>query len=413
VKVLLSADTLFDGEHTVHGGAVLIDGGKIEAAGSAQQVGRPADVTGYDFGDATLLPGLIDCHDHLAYPGGDLATNAYIPISRAVLETAAKLRLTLERGFTAVRDCGGVDLGVKQAAEMGVIRSPRLRISLVIITQTAGLADGFIAATGLRRNVPRLPGIPDGVADGVEAVRAKAREIIRAGADFLKIATTGGWGTVRGNYAQRQFTLAEVQAVVQEGQAYGLPTVAHAYCGPGLKNALKAGVHSIEHLGPLEDEDLAFMAEHGVYWVPTLCVPHYLVESAGPDDQDLLQVRNSRYLISIERERIQRARELGVRICLGTDIGDWVRGENARELEYLVGAGLTPLEALRAGTSTAAGCLGMEDVIGRLLPGFKADVLAVSGDVTVDVSLLRNPKNIRAVLLDGRLMVGGRSRADE
>lgn len=190
---LLTADRLFDGERAIHGGAVLIDGAEIVAAGPVQEIGSPAGATLCAFGDATLLPGLIDCHDHLAYPGGDLAARANTPISRAVLETAANLRLTLERGFTAIRDCGGVDFGVKQAAEMGVILSPRLRIGLVIITQTAGLADGFIPATGLRSNVPRLPGIPAGVADGVDGVRAKAREIIRAGADFLKIATTGGW----------------------------------------------------------------------------------------------------------------------------------------------------------------------------------------------------------------------------
>lgn len=413
MRLLLTADRLFDGNRVIRGGAVLIGGDKIEAVGSAEEVGYPTNVTVYEFGDATLMPGLIDCHDHLAHSGGNLATNAYRPPSRAVLETAVNLRITLERGFTAIRDCGGVDLGVKEAAESGIIPSPRLRICLVIITQTAGLADGFIPATGLYRDVPRLPGVPDGVADGVDGVRAKAREIIRAGADFLKIATTGGWGTAPGTYARRQFTLAEIQAIVDEGRAYGLPTAAHAYCGPGLKNALEAGIHSIEHMGPLDDDDLTFMAENSVYWVPTLSVPHYLLESAGPNEKELLRVRNARRFINIEKDRIQRARELGVQICLGTDIGDWVRGENARELEYLVDAGLTPLEALRAGTSTAAACLGMGDVIGRLARGYQADVVVVSGDATINVSLLREPKNIRAVLLDGKFVIGKESSTDE
>jgi imidazolonepropionase-like amidohydrolase len=357
------------------------------------------------------LPGLIDCHDHLAYPGGDLAERANTPISRAVLETAANLRLTLERGFTAIRDCAGVDLGVKQAAESGLILSPRLRICLVIITQTAGLADGFIPATGLRRNVPRLPGIPNGVADGTDAVRAKVREIIRAGADFVKIATTGDMST--GAHGQRQFTLAEVAAVVEEGRAFGLPTAAHAYSGPGLKNALQAGVHSVEHLGPVEDEDLVFMAEQGIYLVPTLSAAHYISESAGSEEQESLRVRYARHFVELQKERLQRARQLGVYICLGTDIGDWVRGENARELGYLVDAGLTPMEALRAGTSTAAACLGMADQIGRLAPGFMADVVAVSGDATGDVSLLREPENIRAVLLDGNFVIQKECSTDD
>jgi imidazolonepropionase-like amidohydrolase len=407
MRLLLTADRLFDGERALSGGAVLIDDDRIEAAGPAQEVGRPAGATVFELGDATLLPGLIDCHDHLAYPGGDLATNAFTPASRAVLETAANLRITLERGFTTVRDCAGVDLGVKQAVAADITPGPRLSICLVMVTQTAGLADGFIPATGLFRNVPRLPGIPDGVVDGVDAIRAKAREIIRAGADFLKIATTGGLGTVRGTYAQRQFTLAEVQALVEEGEAYGLPTAAHAYCGPGLKNALAAGVRSIEHLGPLEDEDLAFMADHGVFLVPTLSAERYLLETAvtGPDEPEPLRLQVARRFVPLQEERLRRARELGVPICLGTDIGDWVRGENARELGYLVAAGLSPVEALRAGTATAAACLGMEDVVGRLLPGYNADVVAVAGDAMVDVTLLSRAENLRAVLLDGKFIV--------
>lgn len=407
MRLLLRADRLFTGDRSLRGGAVLISGDRIEAAGTAQEIGQPAGVPVYEFGAATLMPGLIDCHDHLAYPGGDLATRAYMPASRAVLETAANLRITLERGFTAVRDCAGVDLGVKQAVESGLVPGPRLQICLVMVTQTAGLADGFIPATGLRSNVPRLPGIPPGVVDGVEAIRAKAREIIRAGADFLKVATSGSLGAPRGTYAQRQFTVAEVQALVEEGWAYGLPTAAHAYCGPGLKNALKAGVHSVEHLGPLDDEDLAFMAEHSVYLVPTLSAERYLLESAaaGPGDQEPLRLRTARRFLDIQQERLQRAREFGVQICLGTDIGDWVRGENARELEYLVDAGLSRLEALRAGTSTAAACLRMEEVIGWLAPGYKADVVVAAGDAVADVSLLRRPENIRAVLQDGKFVV--------
>jgi imidazolonepropionase-like amidohydrolase len=281
----------------------------------------------------------------------------------------------------------------------------------VIITQTAGLADGFIPETGLRRNVPRLPGIPSGVADGTDVVRAKAREIIRAGADFLKIATTGDMST--GAHGQRQFTLAEVMAVVEEGRAFGLPTAAHAYSGPGLKNALQAGVHSVEHLGPVDDEDLIFMAERGVYLVPTLSAARYISESAGPEEQESLRVRNARRFVDLQKERLQMARQLGVQICLGTDIGDWVRGENARELEYLVDAGLTPLEALRAGTSTAAACLGWADQIGRLAPGYQADVVAVSGDATEDVSLLRQPERLRAVMLGGEFVVRKECSADD
>lgn len=150
------------------------------------------------------------------------------------------------------------------------------------------------------------------------------------------------------------------------------------------------------------------MAEQGVYLVPTLSAERYLLETAttSPGDDEPPRLRSARSLVALQEERLERAKELGVQICLGTDIGDWVRGENARELEYLVDAGLSSLEALRAGTSTAAACLGMQDTIGRLSPGFKADLVAVTGDATTDVSLLRKPGNIRAVLLDGECVVG-------
>lgn len=183
MRYLLKAHYLFDGEKKIRDGAVLTSDGQIEAAGSRSEIGDVDDAIVYDFGDATLMPGLIDCHDHLTSGLLEFGQNRYVSTSWAILKAANDLKLTLERGFTTVRDCGGLDLGVKKAVQAGLIPGPRLVISLVIVTQSAGLADYYIPGLDTYIPVPKMPGIPDGVANGVDQVRAKAREIIRAGAD--------------------------------------------------------------------------------------------------------------------------------------------------------------------------------------------------------------------------------------
>jgi imidazolonepropionase-like amidohydrolase len=398
----LKAHYLFDGEKKIRDGAVLTSDGQIEAAGSRSEIGDVDDAIVYDFGDATLMPGLIDCHDHLTSGLLEFGQNRYVSTSWAILKAANDLKLTLERGFTTVRDCGGLDLGVKKAVQAGLIPGPRLVISLVIVTQSAGLADYYIPGLDTYIPVPKMPGIPDGVANGVDQVRAKAREIIRAGADFLKIATTGGMGAERGSYAQSQYSLPEVEALVQEGKAFGLPTAAHAYCGVGLKNALRAGVWSVEHLGDVDDDDLRFMASQGIFLVPTLCVARYSLETARDDTVDTPRVRNARRLVEIQKERVRRAVQLGVKVCLGTDIGAFVHGENARELQYLSEAGLPATLVLQSATSVAAQCLQLEDEIGYLKAGYDADILVASGDVTLDVSSLRSSSNILGVFKSGK-----------
>src|SRR5581483_8189217 len=199
-----------------------------------------------DLHGMTVMPGLIDCHDHLANLAGGMVARAAIPPSLAVFKAAQSFKETLLGGFTAIRDASGVDLGMKLAVEQGLIPGPRLKISVVILSQFGGHNDHTEPA-GIDSRFPKLATIPDGICDGVDACRRKVREVIRAGADWVKIATTGGVGTPIGGPLVRQFSADEVRAIVDTAHAAGKPVMSHAYGGEGVKICLDAGVDSIEH----------------------------------------------------------------------------------------------------------------------------------------------------------------------
>jgi imidazolonepropionase-like amidohydrolase len=193
------------------------------------------------------MPGMIDCHDHLANLEGGMVARAAIPPSLAVLKTAHTLHDTLLGGFTSIRDAGGVDLGMKLAVEQGLIPGPRLMISVNLLSQFGGHNDHTEPA-GINSDFPRLPGVPDGICDGPDECRRKARQRMQAGADWIKICTTGGVGTPIGGPLIRQFSLEEVQAIVDTAHAAGKPVMSHAYGGEGVEICLDAGVHLC--LGP-------------------------------------------------------------------------------------------------------------------------------------------------------------------
>ena len=249
--------------------AVSVAGGRIQFMTPWSQRGPGAASRLIDAGSLTVLPGLIESHDHLAATPRNLAGNAATPPSLHVLRVADAMRATLQAGFTTVRDMGGLDLGMRLAVESGELAGPRVLICLGILTQTSGLSD-FTNAVGFNAEVLRLPGIPDAVCDGVDQVRAMTRRMIRGGADFIKIATTGGVSSRVSTITTREFSFDEVKAVVDEARAFNRPVAAHAYAGEGLKNALRAGVRTVEHLGPLDDEDIATIVRQGTYLVPTL-----------------------------------------------------------------------------------------------------------------------------------------------
>jgi imidazolonepropionase-like amidohydrolase len=348
------------------------------------------------------MPGLIDCHDHLANLPGGMVARAAIPPTLAVFLAAEAFRETLLSGFTAIRDASGVDLGMKLAVEQGLIPGPRLKISVNIICQFGGHNDHTEPA-GIDSTYPKLQTIPDGVCDGVDACRHKVREMVRAGADWIKIATTGGVGTPTGGPLLRQFSPEEVQAIVDTAHAAGKPVMSHAYGGDGVKICLDAGVDSIEHGAALDDALIEQMVRQNTWLVPTFTV---LRKIAALGDLDPCPVpaympRKARILMAAQAESFPKVLAAGIRIAMGTDLGSFGRGENAGELAYMVAAGMTPMQAIVASTRRGAECMGLGDSVGVLRPGMLADLLLVDGDPLQDVAVLQDPAQLRLVMQGG------------
>lgn len=413
---ILAGGTLIDGTGAapVPDAAVVVDGDRITAAGPRSALSWPAGAEVVDARGRTVIPGLIDAHDHLASHGYGLATRWGLdePASTAHLRTARVLAETLAMGYTTVRDAGGLDAGFKQAVEQGLIPGPRLVLAVQIISPTGGIGDR-VSPSGHRPSGDGCctaydPLLPDSVANGSDAVREVVRTMARAGADVIKTATTGGASSRPGHGPlDAAFTLPEMEALVAESHALGRRVMCHALGGPGLRTALEAGVDSIEH-GCYLDEDptlLGQMAVQGTFFVPTLTVYAYHRESPAPHVRERALVLYPHHVASV-----RRALELGVPIAAGTDAGGHGHPRNALELKYLVEAGLTPMQALRAATQWAARCLGLERDLGTIEAGRLADVVLVDGNPLDDVTVLLDPARVALVLKGGAICADRRRR---
>jgi imidazolonepropionase-like amidohydrolase len=407
---VLTGATLIDGTGgaPVPDAAVVIEGDRISAVGPRAGLGWPADAEVIDASGRTLIPGLIDAHDHLASHGYGLATRFGLdePASTAHLRTARVLAETLAMGYTTVRDAGGLDAGFKLAVEQGLIPGPRLVLALQIISPTGGIGDR-VSPSGHDCCGAYDPLLPPCVANGSDAVRDVVRTMVRAGADVIKTATTGGASSRPGHGPlDAAFSLAEMEALVTESRALGRRVMCHALGGPGLRTALAAGVDSIEH-GCYLDEDatlLGQMAVQGTFFVPTLTVYVYHRESPAPHVRERAVALHAHHVASV-----RRALELGVPIAAGTDAGGHGHPKNALELKYLVEAGLSPMQALRAATQWAAACLGLEREIGTVEKGRLADLVLVAGNPLDDVTVLLDPARIELVVKGGAICADRRS----
>jgi imidazolonepropionase-like amidohydrolase len=398
---VLRGATLIDGTGAppVRDATLVVQDGRIESITSGAG-GPPAAHEVIDATGLTVLPGLIDCHDHLAFHGYELAARWGLsePASTRNVRTARVIEQTLAAGYTTVRDAGGLDAGFRAAVDEGLIRGPRLLTAVAIISPVGGIGDR-VSPSGHECLVPNDPALPAGVANGVGEVRRVVRTMIRAGADVIKCATTGGASSRAGHGpSDPAFNLDEMRALVDEAHAQGRKVMCHALGGPGLRLALEAGVDSIEH-GCYLDEDpelIPMMAERGIVLTPTLLVYVFHSESKAPHVRE-----RSRALREHHRESIRRALAAGVRVVAGTDAGGHGHPPNAGELPLLVAAGLTPMQAIQAATSWAAECVGLDREIGTLEKGKRADLIAVAGDPLADISLLTDAQRIRLVLKDG------------
>ena len=376
---------------TVFRGGVVFDGtgadpARVDVAvadGRIVEVGR--DLVGDDVVDIVgrgLLPGFIDCHAHVSMDElRSTDEEAVRSASRNAFAAIANLRATLDAGVTTVRDAAGADAGYREAIAAGDVPGPRLLVSLIQLSPSAGPYDSR-TPSGLDTWVP-YAGIPRPTADGPEALRAKVRELVQFGADVVKIFATGPWSMGRRGAERSMFRDEELAAIVDEAHRQGIRVMAHAHGSAGVIAAARAGADSIEH-GFLADADaIEAIAEAGAVLVPTLLAS----DGMAPE------------VVERHHDAVRRAHRRGVRIAMGTDCPMQPHGQNLRELELLVACGLTPAEALRSGTGRAAELLGLGDEIGRIAPGLVADIVVVDGD-PLDVHGLTN--RIRDVYRDGR-----------
>jgi imidazolonepropionase-like amidohydrolase len=410
MQQLLIGATLIDGTGAPpqRDAAILLDdGGRIAAVGARQSVLPPQGAEVIDVSGMTLLPGLIDCHDHLADHSYALPHRWRLdePQSTRAVRTATVLQRTLGTGYTAVRDAAGLDVGFKRAMDEGLLQGPRVLLAVNIISPTGGIGDR-ISPSGHTCCVPTDPSLPEGVANGVEGVRTVVRTMVRAGADVIKCATTGGASSRPGHGPKDPaFSLDEMRALVDEAHALGKRVMCHALGGPGLRTAIEAGVDSIEH-GCYLDEDpelISMMAEKGIFFVPTFTVYVFHREVSPPH----VRVRG-RDLEPHHIESLHRALEAGVKVGAGTDAGGHMHLINARELQCMVEVGMSPMQALQAANGWAAECLGVERDIGSIQPGKLADLLVVEGDPLQDIAVLQDVQRIKLVFKGGQLCVDRR-----
>jgi imidazolonepropionase-like amidohydrolase len=403
--VAVFGDALLDpasGE-TVPSPVVLIAEGRVRAAGPRDQVAVPRDAARVDGEGLTLLPGLVDCHVHLRSRGNgrDLEEQLSTPPSLYLLQTVPAARQTLEAGFTAVRDAGGTPAGVRMAVERGLIPGPRLQVAVTALSQTGGHTDQhFPCGVSL---APQLPDVPSAVVDGVEPMRQRVREVIRAGADWIKLCTSGGVLSPNDDPHHPTLTVEEIRAACEEGAAQGRRTMAHAQAAAGVKNALRGGVATIEHGIWLDDDALELMLDGGNALVPTLVAPLWVTRHAEAGRMPAWATEKARVVLDDHKQSVRRAIEAGVTIAFGTDTGVGPHGSNGEELLLLNELGLSPLDCLRSATAVAARTVGWEGAVGTLAEGAFGDLIGVLGDPLADLELLARAENVRLVVQGGRV----------
>ncbi len=383
---------------------LVIEEERISAIGRDGQVRIPGEAVVIDAQGGSILPGLIDCHVHFALEYPNMLKYMVTSPSLRLFEAIPRMRATLDAGITTIRDAGGAPAGLKLAVERGIVPGPRMQMAVSIISQTGGHGDGlYPCCVDLGLFGIRFYDVPRGVADGIEEVRKVTREILRAGADWIKLATSGGVLSTADSPKSSQLTVDEIAAAVYEAGAQDKRCMAHAQGTQGIKNALLAGVASIEHGVYLTGELVDMMLERQVYLVPTLVAPLAVVEfsQAHPDILPAMMAEKATSVIDMHRQSFRMAVEAGVRIAMGTDLGVGRHGENGRELGLMVENGMTPMQAIVASTSSAAQLLHLSNSLGTLEEGKLADVIVVDGDVLDDIKRLANPENVRVVLKGG------------
>jgi len=400
MRTLFANGQVFDGTGSAPAKAdVVVQDGRIVEVGPGLDGDEVVDCAG-----GTVLPGLVDCHVHLLFSGVNPLKALQAPFSYPYFEAVRNLRTTLDLGITTVRDAGGADLGVKEAVATGLVPGPRVLIAVSMLSQTGGHGDGWYPSGCSVPLVQPHPGRPDTVVDGPEQVRRVVRELVRAGADVIKAATSGGVLSARDDPRHGHFRDEEVAMMVAEATAAGISVMAHAQATDGIKTAVRNGVRSIEHGIYLDDEAIELMLDWGTWLVPTLAAPRAVLDQAAagvPYPETVLA--KARMVLEVHTESVRRAIAAGVTVALGTDSGVGPHGDNLRELQLLVDCGMTPAQALHSATGSATELLGVATDRGTLAPGQRADLLIVDGD-PLEVGTLG--ERVRGVYQDGIRVAG-------
>jgi len=366
---------------------VLIADGKIIQVGDEDSVSIPEGARLVDLSDKTVLPGLIDMHDHLTF---DHRYHGYqglaISVPRETLYGAYNARKTLDAGFTSVRNVGArgySDVALRDAINAGEIPGPRLRVSGPALGITGGHCDNNL-----------LPSEYDvraaGVANGPWEVRTRVREVIKYGADLIKYCATGGVLSKGDSVGGQQYTLEEMKALVDEAHIHGRKVAAHAHGSEGIKLAILAGVDSIEHASLIDDEGIKLAKKHGTYLVMDIYNDTFILEYGAKVGMLAESLEKERMIGQLQRDNFRKAHEAGVKMAFGSDGAVYPHGDNGKQFAYMVQYGMTPMQAIQAATLSGADLIGWTGQVGAIAAGYFADIIAVDGDPLQDISVLEN-----------------------
>jgi imidazolonepropionase-like amidohydrolase len=379
--------------------SLIIENGWIRDVLSEKAIMPGAEII--DLSDLTVMPGFIDCHTHLTFQLDKGRTLKDIVLSRnsaLAIQATVYARRTLLAGFTTVRDVGSanfIDVSLRDAINQGIVPGPRMFVATHILTITGGHGD---FSSGLRDNLFVEPDYRRGIINSPDDAARAVRYMIKYGADHIKMASTGGVLSLGDSQAGEQLTLAEMRAIVETAHTLDRKVEAHAHGTAGIKNALRAGVDSIEHGTYLDQEAIDMLKEQNAYLVPTISAGKW-VESKLSDYPPAV-AEKAKGLGTLIQETCANAYRQNVKIAFGTDAGVYPHGENAGEFQYMVEAGMPPMEAIKTATSHAAELLGVSSNLGSIQPGRYADLVAVTGDPLADIKLLTN---INFVMKEGQI----------
>ncbi len=386
-RVAVKAARLIDGRGgpPMAPAVVLIENDRIVAVGAALAI--PPDARVIDLGGATLLPGLIDMHDHLTGVPENLGyAGLAVSVPRETLHGAANAQKTLRAGFTTVRNVGASgfsDVALRDAVDAGELPGPRMRVSGPALGITGGHCDNNLLPLEYHAKA-------DGVADGPWEARAKVRENAKYGADVIKICASGGVLSKGDQPGTAQYTPEEMKALIDEAHRLGRKVAAHAHGTQSIKEAIAAGVDSVEHASLVDDEGIRMAREHGTYFVMDIYNDDFILQQGAKVGMLPESIEKEKKLGRLQRENFQKAVKAGVKMAYGTDGGVYPHGDNAKQFAYMVQFGMTPMQAIQAATVNAADLLGWADRVGSVEPGKYADLIAVSGDPLADVRALEN-----------------------